>query len=55
MVGNLEYLPNLGGSDHICLKFNFYVEILKGKSNSFKHKLNSGNYDLMRSILQEIN
>ena len=53
-MDNLEYLPPLGGSDHICLKLNFYVEVLSDESN-WIHKLNSGNYDLMRSLLQEIN
>ena len=41
----MEYLPPLGGSDHICLKFNFYVELLRGESNSLKYQLNAGNFN----------
>ena len=55
MVSNLEYLPPLGSSDHICLKFKFHAEVSSGGTNFLRYKLNSGNYDLMRSLLQEIN
>jgi len=54
MVSDLECLPPLGSSDHICLTFKFHAEILSDGTNFLRYKLNSGNYDLMRSLLQEI-
>ena len=54
MVSNLEYLPTLGSSDHICLKFKFHAEVLSDGTNFLRYKLNSGNYDMMRSLLQEL-
>ena len=53
-MSNLEYLPPLGNNDHNCLKFKFHAKVLSGKTNFLRYKLDSGNYDLMRSLLQKI-
>ena len=45
MVTNLLYLPPLGNSDHVCLRFDFNVNI--EVTSSYKrscYRLNSGNY-----------
>ena len=54
MVRNLEYLPPLGNSDHVCLRFNSNVNIASDKPIKPCYKLNSGNYDCMRSMLDGI-
>ena len=54
MLTNLSYLPPLGNSDHVCLRFDFNVNILSNKFTPSHYKLNSGNYDYMRSLLHEI-
>ena len=55
MVTNLLYFPPLDNSDHVCLRFDFNVNI--EVTSSYKrscYRLNSGNYDYMRSLLEEI-
>ena len=54
MVTNLVYLPPLGNSDHVCLRFDFNVNISSNKYTRPCYKLNSGNYDYMRSLLDGI-
>ena len=54
MVTNLVYLPPLGNSDHACLRFDFNVNISGNKYKRSCYRLNSGNYDSMRSLLEEI-
>ena len=55
MITNLEYLPPLGNSDHICLRFHFNIAISSNKYTRPHYKLNSGDYDNMRFLLDEIN
>ena len=54
MLTNLSYLPPLGNSDHVCLRFDFNVDISSNKYTPSHYKLNSGNYDYMRSLVHEI-
>ena len=54
MVSNLAYLPPLGNSDYVCLRFDFNVNISSNKYTRSRYKLNSGNYACMRSLLDEI-
>ena len=54
MVANLVYLPPLGNSDHVCLRFDFNVNISSNKYTRPCYKLHSGNYDYMRSLLDGI-
>ena len=54
MVTNLVYLPPLGNSDHVCLRFDFNVNISSNKYTRPCYKLNSGIYDYMRSLLDGI-
>ena len=54
MVTNLVYLPPLGNSDHMCLWFDFNANISINKYKRSCNRLNSGNYDYMRSLLAEI-
>ena len=49
MLTNLSYLPPLGNSDHVCLRFDFNeVDISSNKYTPSHYKFNSGNYDYMR-------
>ena len=48
-------MPPLGNSDHICLRFHFDIAISSNKYTRPHYKLNSGDYDNMRFLLDEIN
>ena len=55
MVSNLEYLPSLGNSDHVCLKFtyNCYIENIITKETTWK--FNCADYDQIRQDLEKVN
>ena len=54
MVRDLTYMPGLGCSDHVVLKFNLacYTERRTPSGPSLNY--NRGDYDLLRSLLQEV-
>ena len=56
MVSNLDYLPGLGSSDHICLSFklNCYTTC-SNETPQEKLCFHKGNYEKMRRILDNIN
>ena len=54
MVGELQYLPGLGCSDHLCLLFNFNCYVSGTQKRSTYYKYARGDYDKLRSLLSEI-
>jgi len=51
MINNLSYLPPLGNSDHICIKFNLVCYAEEKKS---KYNLKVANYDLIKETLSNV-
>ena len=54
MVGEPQYLPGLGCSDHLCLLFNFNCYASGIQKCSTYYKYARGDYDKLRSLLSEI-
>jgi len=54
MVDDIQYLPGLGNSDHICVFFNFvcYLEVTNYKIT--KYNIHRADYDKMNKLLAEI-
>ena len=49
MISDLQYLPGLGHSDHICLKFNIECYTIHTMPCNTKLNLNRGDYEGMRN------
>jgi len=54
MVDDIQYLPGLGNSDHVCVFFNFvcYLEVTNYKIP--KYNIHRADYDKMNNLLAEI-
>jgi len=53
MINNIEYLPGIGASDHVCLQFNFTCYSSPAPTSRPKYNLNQANFDrMMRELLQ---
>ena len=55
MINSVEYLPGIGSSDHVCLRFSLlcysnYTQVCRPKYN-----LNRADFDRMRQLLQDVN
>ena len=55
MVNGIEYLPAIGSSDHVCLRFNLLCYSSYSQVSRPKYNLYQANFDTMRELLQEIN
>ena len=51
MVTNLYYLPGLGNSDHVRLRFNFVCYTLHYTQNSYHYNFNRADFSGMRDWL----
>jgi len=54
MINTLSYLPPLGNSDHICIKFNLVCYTKQKKSNNMKYNLKTANFDVMKESLSNV-
>ena len=54
MVQNLQYLPDLGRSDHVALQFDLECYTLKRRPSHASLNYNKGDYNLLRSLVQEV-
>lgn len=54
MINDLEYLPPLGASDHVCLFFQFLCYTEKRLSKETRYNFHKGDYDLLRSYLGSV-
>ena len=55
MVNDLEYLPPIGASDHVCIFFNFSCYIDNKASVEPRYNFHKGDYTKMREILENTN
>ena len=54
MVSNLNYLPGLGLSDHVVLKFTLACYTEPHRLAEPKLNYNRGNFNLLRNILSKV-
>ena len=54
MVHDLKYMPCLGGSDHVVLRFTMACYTERVRPGTVTRNYNKGNYDLLRSRLEEV-
>jgi len=54
MVNNLQYLPGLGLSDHVCLRFNLTCYSMSSTYSKLYFDLRSADFIKMRHLLGEI-
>ena len=54
MVNNLQYLPGLGLSDHVCLRFNLTCYSKSSTYSKLYFDLRSADFIKMRHLLGEI-
>ena len=54
MINNIEYLPGIGASDHLCLQFNFICYSSPASTNRPKYNLNQADFSRMRELLQAL-
>ena len=54
MVDGIEYLPAIGSSDHVCLRFNLLYYSSYSQVSRPKYNLYQANFDTVRQLLQEI-
>ena len=54
MINNIEYLPGIGASDHLCLQFNFICHSSPASTNRPKYNLNQADFSRMRELLQAL-
>ena len=52
MVRDIEYLPPLGASDHLCLKIDINLYAEKPKTEP-RYQFYKGNYDQMNEDLKK--
>ena len=52
-VGNIEYLPGLGASDHCVLKFKYHCYVLPDCARKSRPNYNKANFALMREQLTQ--
>ena len=52
---NLNYLPPLGKSDHLCLQFSFNLVTPNANLDYIKFNLNAGDYNMLQSEVTNIN
>ena len=55
MINGLSYLPGLGNSDHLCLRFKFNCYSVSNKISVPRWNLNKGDHDEIRCCLQNVN
>ena len=55
MISNLNYLPPLGKSDHLCLQFSFNLVTPDANLDYIKFNLNAGDYNVLWSEVTNIN
>ena len=48
IVNNIEYLPPLGKSDHLCLVVDLVFDSNDAEEESFTYSFDKGHYDIMR-------
>ena len=54
MIDNIEYLPGVGASDHVCLQFNFICYSSPMPTDRPKYNLHQADFNKMRELLQPI-
>ena len=55
MINDIEYLPSIGSSDHVCLRFHLLCYSSYAQICRPKYKLNQADFNKMRQLLQDVN
>jgi len=55
MINTIQYLPGIGSSDHVCLRFDLLCYSTCNKATQPRYNLRQANFDKLRDLIQEVN
>ena len=54
LVSNLQYLPGLGNSDHVCLLFDVNIYTNQTKRKTERYAYHKGDYEAIRKEMNDV-
>jgi len=55
MINTIQYLPGIGFSDHVCLRFDLLCYSTCSKATQPRYNLHQADFDKLTDLIQEVN